>query len=155
MRISKFSCKECGHNLSNQCALSHQPVEENDICGYYTENPIHCEICGDHLISQQVIITAGDSTPYHILCANCYEYLGACQTCTLGNICSFRQDSSIKEPPVILQTIREGNTVIQTQIKNPARIKLTCEKCSCYREGNCCKEEISRCESYHNNITGW
>lgn len=155
MKISTYSCKKCGHHISNHCALSHQPIEENNICSNYTESPVYCEICGNHLISSQAIITAGNFIPYHILCVKCYKYIGACQTCTLGDICSFQQDSSIKEPLTIPQTIRQGNATIQTQVKNPARIKLTCAKCSCYREGNCCKEEISRCANYHNNITGW
>ena len=44
---------------------------------------------------------------------------------------------------------------MQTQVKNPARIKLTCEKCTCYKDGNCLKEENKCCDNFNNAIKGW
>lgn len=159
MIISQYKCNKCAHKIKPQnillCALTGKPIENTEVCSHYTESPYICEICGKHLLLNDCIIEVGISAPYHTLCTSCSEAIGGCRACKYADICSFRTDSSIQEPPLIVQTIQQGNTRVQTQIKNPARIKLTCEKCDCYHGEECCKETINRCDKFQNCITGW
>ena len=150
----QFTCKRCKHRQNNICLLLHQEIIDEDYgCVKFTDSPYVCELCGTHVILGTIF--DGMEYPYHLLCNDCASKIGTCTTCTLAQICTFRTDNSVKEPPVIPQTIRQGNTIIQTQIKNPARIKLTCEKCPCYMSGECLKEEGIGCENHQLNIEGW
>ena len=135
--------------------MTGQQKEDTDVCSDYSDSPYICEVCGKHLTASNCIIEPGISAPYHLLCPSCSSSIGSCRVCRYANICAFQTDSSIKEPPIILQTIQQGNTRIQTQVKNPARIKLTCEKCKCYHGNECFKEAEIRCGSFENCITGW
>ena len=159
MILSIFNCGKCGHKLTAQgtlvCAINGKQIDPTGICDKYTESPYHCELCGQHLTASNCVIELGISAPYHLLCHSCSEAMGGCRACKHENICTFRSDTSIREPQIVNQTIQQGNTRIQTQVKNPARIKLTCEKCKCYHGEECCKEEIARCGSFENGITGW
>ena len=146
----QFTCKRCKHRQNNVCLLTHQTTEDNLSCAHYTDSPYVCQLCGNHILQGNITIIEK-----HLLCNDCASNIGTCITCELTQICTFRTDNTIKEPPVIPQTIRQGNTVMQTQIKNPARVKLTCEKCSCYINGECLKEAGIGCEKHKLNIEGW
>lgn len=156
MIFSQSKCEKCAHRQGNNCALSNAPIVDlNASCPHYTESAYICELCGKHLFKEAVNYTYGTQQSHHLICLTCYSSLFTCQTCLNANICSFRTDSSIQEPPLVVQTIQQGNTRVQAQIKNPARIKLTCEKCDCYHGEECCKETINRCDKFQNCITGW
>ena len=150
----QFNCKKCKHKQNNICLLNHQTTEDNLSCAYYTDSPYICQLCGNHILQNNITIFEGNES-FHLLCNNCASKITICDTCKQAQICSFRTDSTIKEQPIIPQTIRQGNTITQTQMKNPARIKLTCEKCTCYIYGECLKEAGIGCEKHKLNIEGW
>jgi hypothetical protein len=108
-----------------------------------------CGICGNHIFSGKII-------DYHDgkvsqMCEKCGELYkqNMCQFCDKGDYCAFQQDASCQIPPVITQQFRQGNAVVQTQVKNPERVKATCEKgCKCYNEElKVCMRECGGCSS--------
>jgi hypothetical protein len=48
---------------------------------------------------------------------------------------------------VIMQTLRQGNAIMQTQVINPERVKITCYNCSCWNkeEEYCMRKELGHC----------
>lgn len=148
-------CSKCGHHLDGLCLLLRTKITEDSFCPEYTESPYTCEMCGNHIPTTKVMYEAGIKTPWHLLCTECSQKLSSCVACKHSQICSFQQDTSIKEQPYIAKTMQHGVAIMQTQVKNPQRIQLTCTKCPCYINEACLKEENSRCEKFQNYVTGW
>ena len=144
---TNIKCKKCKHYQNGQCLILNSPREENQFCSNYTDSPYICELCGNHLISSQVLYEQGKQTPWHMICGNCFTAITTCKVCSYNNYCAFAQDASIKETPYTMQTIRQGNSIIQMQAKNPKRIELTCKKCKCFHNDSCLREEDSQCEN--------
>lgn len=146
-------CAKCGHYQMGQCLLTHEPAKDTALCIYYTESPYICEKCGRHLTQETVNYTYG--TKPHIICGECYQHLFTCVSCKCGHTCKFEQDSTVPEPTYVMQQIRQGPSIIQTQVKNPKRINLTCRvNCPCFVNEVCLKE-IGSCDKYECSVPNW
>ena len=123
-----FACPE-----EHRCLAHGHDIPET--ATFYT-----CEICGNQIVNY--IYDSGK-----IICGNCYEKLNTCLGCRHGQHCQFEENPS-PIPKVVMQTIRQGNSIMQMQVKNPERIKICCEGCACFeKEG--CKRLFSICGEYN------
>lgn len=150
-------CEKCGHFAKNgACLLDKSLTDKEGLCRYYTESPYICELCGKHLISIEAIFTSGNQHPFHIICRQCIEKIGKCNTCQKAANCRFENDNTVPEPAYVMQTIRQGPMVTQTQVKNPKRINLTCKAgCSCYINGECERNDGGYCDNYICAVENW
>jgi hypothetical protein len=107
-----------------------------------------CDKCGRELPSNQLILTEQDGKWFGI-CPPCQSVMGMCPTCDKKRVCSF-EDATINIPPTVVQEFRQGNTIIRQQVKNPDRIRETCQKgCDCFSEEFGCLRQISQtCGNY-------
>ena len=157
MNIPNPKCQKCAHRQGNNCALSNTPLTNLDtFCPHYTESAYICELCGKHLFKEAVNYTYGDKQSYHLICLNCYSLLFTCQTCQSANTCAFEQDQTVSEPPYVMAQMRQGNSIIQQQIKNPKRIELTCKvNCPCFINDECQRQNGGSCDKYRTIVNDW
>lgn len=107
-----------------------------------------CAWCG---APQGTIVIPSDELVY-TCCLNCYARLGTCAGCTHCTGCDFETNPS-PLPKQIQHTMQQGNMTMQTVIKNPERVKLTCFNCFCFdEEALQCKRELGWC-SAHQEVT--
>lgn len=153
MQISNFKgyCKSCplrGFKVPDVCALFGIPVSSDDYCSKHRSTIEKCSICGAPLIAD-VIVDDG-----HLICPSCFESLRTCKICRFGNTCEFETNPS-SLPKIISKQIRQGNMTAVTQVMNPERVRITCEKgCKCYSKENGCLKQIGTCnnqEVYYGN----
>ena len=87
-----------------------------------------------------------------VICPNCNKLLGTCRTCQNGNLCTFETDPS-PLPKIVQKQIRQGNMTAVTQVMNPERVAITCQKgCPCYSpDFSCSKQNRGACQQYHMN----
>ena len=103
---------------------------------------IPCDYCGNP--ASTVVDSEGNCS-----CVGCYQQFYTCRMCEMGSFCPFETDPS-PIPKVVMQQVRQGNMVMQTQIKNPERVKQFCFPCICFdQEDLYCKCEDGWCKSYH------
>lgn len=107
-------------------------------------NLTKCDCCNASWNGEGAQLFEGD-----VICPSCGNSLGYCPTCELAQICPFETSSS-PVPKVILKQIKQGNMVMQTQIKNPERIKVTCEsECKCWNtEHQFCMKQDGFCANW-------
>lgn len=107
-----------------------------------------CNYCGRPL-QQSGIITPLSNGSYALMCHNCFKHLGTCAFCSHAQLgCAFENDPS-PIPKQVTQTIRQGNMVMQTVIKNPARVEALCTKCTCFDiTSQFCGRDDNLCLSY-------
>ena len=145
------SAKQCGRcTLRNQvtgvCQVFNKPVENSDSCPAYSSVSFTCETCGQTTLNP-IVCTQEGSEKYYLVCDHCAPQLNGCAICTCET-CEFQTNPS-PTPMYVMQQVRQGNAIMQTQVRNPERVKITCEAgCKCYdavertcnRESGCCKE---------------
>lgn len=144
-------CKNCvlRDPKAPKCQLTGLEIQQGDMaCARYVTHLDECGICGSKMPRGLLIDATNPADPFYI-CPQCEQKIGTCFTCEKAQQCSFESDPSTL-PKVIPQTIRQGNAVMQTQIRNPERVKITCEKnCACYdKEIGCIREESQCCNKY-------
>lgn len=130
------------------CPLFNSQMKDNETgCPMFTTHVEYCDICGRATAKGAVIDTC--DSDMHILCNNCAT-TPLCGTCIRINECAFRTDQSCPEPPMVNVQQRQGNMVLQTQIRNPKRIDATCKQgCPCWSdEFGCIKEHQCGCDKY-------
>lgn len=143
--------RKCG-----QCAL---PSLKNGICPVFNQVPnlthaacpmfereiICCGVCNSAIIPSKSAIIMDNSTTY--ICDNCRLALSSCIGCKNGQSCAFENDP--RPDKYIPKSIRQGNTIIQTQIPNPEIIRETCQKdCKCFSQENGCLRQNNCCGNY-------
>ena len=151
MRTLDKYCKNCAlrNPSASKCQLTGLEFQPLDMaCAHYVEHLEECGICSKKLPKGEVIDATNPADVFYI-CPSCEQLLGTCNTCEKARKCSFNSDPS-SLPKIIPQTIRQGNTVMQTQVRNPERVKITCAKnCACYHaEMGCLREESQCCDKY-------
>lgn len=138
-------CAIYQHN-GGQCPIfKDMDVSKERGCPLYTDALDPCEICGNHIMEQKHVFAEAGGV--HQTCARCGTAIGEnkCQVCVSGVYCAFQQDTACTLPPIITTQHRQGNSVIQMQQKNPARIEQTCAKgCKCF-VNEVCMREIGDC----------
>lgn len=145
-------CGDCAYLSYGQgkCPiLNVTPDEDQTACPMFSTRVITCSICGKALTSG-VIVDCEDEQ-YYYTCGNCVETLGTCGTCKYATGCAFKEDQSCAEPPYVMATMRQGNTVIQQQVPNPKRVQALCPNCPCYSPNGCKRCDGGTCELYKTN----
>lgn len=100
-----------------------------------------CKYCGQ----EHVAIVNEDGTG---MCNKCFSIAGTCYLCEQGTQCDF-ETNPINLPKQEQKTIRQGNMVMQTVVKNEARIKACCLPCICFnKENQICNKEYGTCCNY-------
>ena len=100
-----------------------------------------CKYCGQ----EHVAIINEDGSG---MCRKCFSLAGTCHLCENGTLCDF-ETSPLNLPKQEQKTIRQGNMVVQTVVKNEARIRETCLKnCPCYDPDFGCFKENGTCGKY-------
>lgn len=150
MAVLNWTCGNCVLHQRNQgnCPILKQTIPaDKPACPIFVREVFVCDICGNEFI-QTPIIVMNEDTP-KILCPDCGNNISGCRTCKERNSCLFETDPS-PLPKMVMQQIRQGNMVMQTQTKNPARIDTTCKKgCSCFSQDFGCLKEWGFCEKHH------
>ena len=141
------TCKECAYFDDMRCKISGQPaISHNVACASFSSQRYECDICHRQIHHTEVIY---DSKSNKIICSDCGNRLSTCDNCHNGNICVFETDPS-PLPKQIQKQIRQGNMFGQTIIKNPERVRQTCEtKCLCWDKENqqCLKTTSHYCSN--------
>lgn len=144
MANSLTSCKNCVLNHSNICAIFKEPVNPNSTCPKFTNQLFICDICGSQMLPKDVILSQNEDN-YDIVCQNCAKEYGKCSTCANSSVCDF-ETNPINIPKYVNQTVRQGNMVAQTTVKNPSRVDETCRKnCPCFDQILGCLKENRTC----------
>lgn len=142
-------CGNCALWQQNKglCPIFNMQLEESETgCPAFKSTIEPCEICGKIFLTPGVIELEG-SEP-HIYCDNCASQIHNCPTCIHSTNCAFETDPS-PIPPYIMQTVRKGNTLIQTQVRNPERIRQICQdKCPCFSTDFECLRQFNSCGSW-------
>ncbi len=143
-------CGKCAYHdpRAGICVLRKCQVTDSDYCSSYTNTPTVCATCQTYILGRAFLHETRNG--YIEVCERCTRALPTCAGCINGAHCAFEEDPN-PMPKVVMQTIRQGNAVMQTQVRNPERVKLFCEKCSCWdsedkacnREFGCCGRHIS------------
>ena len=146
--MKKNFCKSCGFLDSTHqvCQLLRIQVDpQSDFCSKFKsqEDLFECPLCKN--LSLSFIINAESDV---LLCPNCTKNLQKCPTCSDAGFCEFETNPD-PTPKVVMQTIRQGNAIMQTQVLNPDRIKMFCQSCGCYHnELGCIKGTEFSCENW-------
>lgn len=137
------ACKTCALLQGTQCGLTGRTLDlEKDFCSQYKKEVLVCASCGNIPIVPNIVDT---NKGVICLCDNCAAS-GYCSSCEHNQGCSFETDPS-PLPLYTVQQIRQGNSILQTQVKNPARIDITCKVgCPCWKDR--CLKEDNTCENY-------
>lgn len=155
-------CGECLHFTTNPaegCGLTMVRCTPEEYCSKFTfknpEGTMSCEICG-HLIIPKImnaVIDTDDEGNLHVLCENCLTKMHTCDTCDKRNSCDFETNPSTI-PKVVQKRVQNGPMTMMTQVRNPARIDITCKQnCCCWSEEYGCQKENNYCKQYHHTYT--
>lgn len=104
-----------------------------------------CIHCG-RPCPQDAIVMAEPAA--YAICRQCYTLYNTCNACTNVVTCAFNTHPS-PLPKQIQQTIRQGNMTMQSFVKNPERIDITCKiGCHCWSDEFGCGRENNICGNY-------
>ena len=138
------TCATCAirHPQTLVCQLTNQPKKDDDFCSNHQEELDRCDLCHDLAIPLLCFPTEGR---YYFLCQSCFRSLSTCRMCASGKHCAFEADTTL--PKQVMQTVRQGNMVMQTQVRNPELVNKTCKAgCKCYdNAGQYCRREDGYC----------
>lgn len=162
--IKHYYCRTCAISISRLdvetkriCGRNGEPVKDTDFCSHHTDTLWTCDCCGRNFwepphITMTLLDNNVISSIDAVVCPQCSKQLSKCATCAQANICSFETDPS-SLPKYVPQQIRQGNMISVTQVMNPERIRVTCEKsCPCFStDFGCYKQSRGTCPQYHMN----
>lgn len=138
-----MNCNDCvlrDKSPDGKCYIFHQDMTDGPGCPSFTNHLTQCSICGNYIAGAAPIVETDENGNGHSICANCAQAT-FCQICANGGQCLF-ETSPDPLPKVVFATQRQGAAVIQTQVRNPERIKKLCPECICYVDGECCKNHL-------------
>lgn len=102
---------------------------------------ILCDFCGQPA-------TIIDAETFTLFCDRCFSVTKTCGACIKSIQCDFETNPS-PLPKQVQKTIRQGNMVMQTVVKNPDRVAITCKNgCPCFHEDFGCLRENGTCGNY-------
>lgn len=127
-----------------------------DFCSSHKEEGYgqRCDACGQNRLFEYILLyrDCPDENPPKILCQSCYDKLYTCSSCKSANLCDF-ETNPIAIPPIVMKTVQQGPMRMQTQIRNPDRVKATCEvNCHCWDPEYGCLKEYGLCGKYEELI---
>lgn len=130
------------------CSLYGIHIDPNvDFCSKHVTSPKTCDICGQFIIIDSIIDM--EDGKFYEVCQNCASRFNTCHICDKAAYCDFMENPS-PIPKAVMKQVRQGSMVMQTQVRNPERIKITCENgCSCWnKEEKYCCREYKTCGQY-------
>ena len=146
------TCGKCAirREQDGLCEIFHRAVDATEQgCPLFTTEVLTCDVCGNRIIpASNLVIQTGEAGPA-LLCFDCAT--GACNVCIHAQECRFQTDQSCPEPPFIVETVRQGNAIMQRQVPNIKRIKITCSDCPCYSPDSdafCSKQQNIKCVNH-------
>ena len=119
---------------------------------------LRCNYCGRPCLENAIVSAnpiEGAEPAWFVMCPQCVAQANTCVMCTQAHVCPFETDTSCPLPKQVQQTIRQGNMQMQTVVKNPDRIKNTCDEknCPCFDKVNkICYKEYGVCKNYREII---
>lgn len=148
----KMTCKECVLRNGNNCLVARRMVEDlsSAACpwGRRADSIRTCEKCGQQF--ESLLIDMTSNTP-HFICEACLKSYNTCNSCSQQIFCGFSADQ--RTPDYVMRQFRNGNQIIQTQIKNPDKIEIYCKGCKCWNKDNeYCMKEWGYCKNYREKI---
>ena len=150
--IRFYYCQNCAVSQPNLkastgrvCLRYNTEVSDTDFCSKRVKNnnAQTCGLCGKLILGKSFIVDS------NVICSNCINQLDKCNTCKHRNECSFETDPS-SIPKEVQRTVRQGMMTMMTTVKNPERIKITCQNgCPCYQEATgVCGKSSGTCALY-------
>lgn len=112
---------------------------------------LNCGYCGQPCLENAIVSAYKNEeaeTAYTLMCPQCFAQVNTCNMCVNRNKCNFETDPS-PLPKQVQQTVRQGNMVMQTVVKNPDRIRELCQfSCTCWSDDFGCLKENGTCGQY-------
>lgn len=147
-----MTCKTCGLPPLNggKCPVFGSAPNPDETCPAYQSEVHTCNLCGQPIMGKSIVDITDETS--HLMCAQCAAAGDSCRSCR-NAYCAFEQDTTCQEPPYIMQTVRQGNMTMQTQVRNLERVKATCAKaCPCFcKESLDCLRQLGYCSNYSIN----
>lgn len=159
------TCGKCNYffttssNGQTGCRLTGIKVTADEYCSkgnFMDKDNINiCEICGNPIQepAERVVVEIIDGK-LHTICGTCMEHhLKTCKVCDNRNRCDFETNPSTL-PKTIQKSVQNGPMHMVTQVRNPERIKITCEKgCGCWNKEGYCNRDYQCCGNYKQTYT--
>ena len=151
MKKNKY-CKTCGylHPQAPMCQLRGEQVDVNtDFCSKHQEISVvgNCAICGNPIYNTNLLLDMQEDGTFRHIHLACGRMLNTCNTCKHHLQCEFETNPD-PTPKLITQTVRQGNMIMQTQIRNPDRVHKFCYECPCFDSENECLKQFNCCGNY-------
>ena len=106
-----------------------------------------CALCGNQAYKLPTVLISSEKPPL-LICERCNSLRGNCILCISARTCPFETDPS-PIPKTIQKQFRNGPMISVTEVKNPARIDITCKtSCPCFSEDFGCMKEYNTCGKY-------
>lgn len=137
-------CQTCElrHREQNVCRLTGFLIDpEKDFCSKHADEIIPCDICGQPLLGSTYVEYDGEGNLLQY-CKRCHQLFNTCQLCEHAIVCEFETNLD-PMPKVVMKTVRQGNMMMQTQVKNEERVRKFCPTCACYDENHGCMKEFN------------
>lgn len=141
-------CSTCAMYSAEQqgCVRTQTREKPNNTCSHWTTEIPTCDVCGRPFLPPIAWIQ-DKAGRLRSMCPNCFNARNTCQLCAHGRGCAFKE-SPINIPPIINQTVRQGNMIMTNQVPNPARIEATCKSgCKCC-DDNRCNRQYGTCANF-------
>ena len=136
-------CNTCRlyDKMQGICGLKGMKMNgEIDFCSKHTDYLKVCCIC-NNIMLEPGYIECSTEEPI-LMCERCHQAYNTCQMCPRFKVCEF-QTNPDPMPQVVMKTIRQGNAVMQIQVKNEERVKKFCPSCECWDENHGCMKEYN------------
>lgn len=152
MRSSLSKCKGCGlyETSALTCKIFKTRLDpEEPGCPYFTKEILKCDSCGKTILNAREVLLEEFNGKTLCLCEECNAQALTCAFCSSGTLCDFETNPSTL-PKVVQKQVRQGYTIVTTQVRNPDRVKETCAKnCKCWDpETQICRKEQHWCNNY-------
>ena len=112
------------------CLLFGVPMEDRDYCSKHADEIILCDICGNPLLGPTYVEDDGDEKLLRY-CERCHQAFQTCQLCSKMQECEFETNPD-PMPKIVMKAVRQGNMMMQTQVKNEERVQKFCHSCHCW-----------------------
>lgn len=148
---NQITCGQCALKSPDgqHCRLHNLPIRNpEDSCPDGTKRVEKCDLCGAEILPRAIIVDMGLDHKTHIICSTCSQNYYSCSHCGQSLTCSF-ESSSIDLPKQVQQQIKTAQGYIVTNIKNPERVRQTCEKgCKCFDKEFGCLRQSNYCDNF-------
>lgn len=144
-------CGDCGIWKANRevCPYFQEHMDKDELgCPKFQSELNTCQICGRPYLGKAVINYDTHSSATYVVCPSCDANMYTCGTCKMVTVCDF-ETNPVPLEKYVQQEIRQGNMVAVTTVKNPERIRETCQKnCKCFSQEFGCMKTNNECGNW-------